>query len=85
MVVVVPCARPAYAEARQVEPAGQVETAAGHAGYATALHGRVERPHLPLLKVRGRPGGITDGGEHEVGDRPRGLLRVVGVDRGRGC
>ena len=76
-------ARAADAEAGQVQTAGQVETAAGHARHAATLHGRGERPHLLLLQVLGRPVGVTDGGEHEVGDRPRGLLRVVGIHRGR--
>ena len=74
----------AETEAGQVEATGQVEAAAtGHARHAAALHGRGERPHLLLLQVLGRPVGVTDRGEHEVGDGPRGLLRVVGVHRGR--
>ena len=75
----------AETEARQVEATGQVEaTASGHARHAAALHGRGERSHLLLLQVLGRPVGVTDRGEHEVGDGPvdaiySAIQRLTGV------
>src|ERR1700756_4977949 len=73
----------AEAEAGQVQPAGQVETA-GHARQAAALHGRGGRPPLLLLQTPGRPVRGADRREHEIGYRPRRFIRVAGIHRGRG-
>ena len=43
---------------------------------------RGQRPHLLLLEVPGRPVRVTDGGQHQIGDRFGGLGRIGGVDRG---
>src|SRR5215471_8719836 len=66
VILVVWLRRAAEAEAGQIQPAGQVETA-GHARQAAALHGRGERPHLLLLQVLGRPVRVADRREHEIG------------------